>query len=230
MSERAALLLVARSEARLWSPEGAPSLSYLTGPERCLSAATIRAARLGATRWVAIPKADGAIFRAIGVVIPWFNAGRLALVKIRQPNDRRPKYVEAFRDPSRVFCYPGPERVRSGHTLVVAEGEFDALALGDALVDIAAVVTLGSASARPTPRALSAMLAAPRWLIASDGDDAGDRAMAGWPARARRIRPPEPYKDWTEAKGAGVNLARWWHDCLAGIEKPELFPSDELAT
>ncbi|MCA1686253.1 MAG: hypothetical protein LC745_09800 [Planctomycetia bacterium] len=91
------------------------------------------------------------------------------------------------------------------------------------------MVTLGSASARPEPRALGVMLSAPRWFIATDGDEAGDKAAAGWPARARRVRPPEPFKDWTEAKAAGVDLARWWRDVLAGIERPPLFIWDELS-
>ena len=69
-------------------------------------------------------------FRALGVVIPWFAGDRLALVKIRQPDGRRPKYAEAFRDPARLVCYPGPETIRPGRPLVIVEGEFDALLLG----------------------------------------------------------------------------------------------------
>jgi hypothetical protein len=90
------------------------------------------------------------------------------------------------------------------------------------------VVTLGSASNGPTPGILARMLAAPRWFIATDADEAGDKAAAGWPARARRVRPPD-VKDWTEAKAAGVDLARWWRDILAGVNRPPLFTWDELA-
>jgi hypothetical protein len=229
LPESDALALVTEAAARLWSPEGLRALNYLTGPERCLSPETVRAARLGLTPWVPIPKADGTTFKALGVVVPWFVSGRLALVKIRQPDDRRPKYVEAFRDPARLVCYPGPEAIRPGCPLVIVEGEFDALALGEALGELAAVVTLGSASARPEGAALGPMLTAPRWFVATDRDPAGDRAAAGWPGRARRVRPPEPYKDWTEAKAAGVNLRRWWSDILAGVERPELFTWDDLS-
>ncbi len=83
------------------------------------------------------------------------------------------------------------------------EGEFDALCLGEALGELAAVVTLGSASARPGPGILGPMLPAVLWFIATDADEAGDKAAAGWPARARRVRPPEPFKDWTEAHQGG---------------------------
>jgi hypothetical protein len=39
---------------------------------------------------------------------------------------------------------------------------------------------------------------------------AGDRAAAERPGRARRVRPSEPFDDWTEAAQAGVNLRLWW--------------------
>ncbi len=224
-----ALALVGAAAARIWTPDGAGALAYLTGPDRRLSAETVRAARLGVTSWVAVPKADRTTFKALGVVVPWFASGRLALVKIRQPDGRRPKYVEAFRDPARVVCYPGPEAVRPGRLLIIVEGEFDALALGEALRELAPVVTLGSASARPEARSLVVMDSASRWYVSTDGDEAGDKAAAGWPARARRVRPPEPFKDWTEAKAAGVDLARWWGDILAGTDRPPLFVWPELA-
>jgi hypothetical protein len=144
---------VEAAAARLWSPEGADALAYRTGP-RGLTPETIRAARLGWTPGVMIPTRDGDRFcQALGWVIPWFLGDCLVLVKIRQPDDRRPKYAEAFRDPTRFVCYPGPEAIRPGRPLIVTEGEFDALALGEALRELAAVVTLGSASARPTPPA-----------------------------------------------------------------------------
>jgi len=229
MPEADALDLVEAAAARLWTPEGAVGLAYLTGPDRCLSAETIRAARLGVTPWVSVPKADGTTFRALGVTIPWFAGRRLALLKIRQPDGRRPKYAEVFRDPARLVCYPGPETIRQGHPLIVTEGEFDALTLGEALGDLAAVVTLGSASARPDSRSYRVMVAAPRWFVSTDGDEAGEKAAEGWPARARRVRPPGSFKDWTEAKAGGVNLARWWRDILAGIDRPPLFTWEELA-
>ena len=170
--------------------------------------------------------------------MPWFLGGRLALVKVRLPEewregfpkDRRPpKYLEAFREPSRLACYPGPDVIHSGRPLVIVEGEFDALALGESLAELAAVVTLGSASARPEPRHLGMMLSAVPWFIATDRDAAGEKAAEGWPGRTRRVRPPEPFKDWTDAKAGGIGLARWWRDILAGIDRPPSFTWPELA-
>jgi hypothetical protein len=141
---------------------------------------------------------------------------------------RGAKYIEAFASGWRV--YPGFEAIRPGVPLIIAEGELDRLLLAQELGDLASVVTLGSASSRPEGSALLAMLRCPTWFIALDGDEAGDAAAAGWPARAVRVRPPAPDKDWTEAHQSGVNLRRWWSDRLGGIEAPERSTWLELST
>jgi hypothetical protein len=89
-------------------------------------------------------------------------------------------------------------------------------------------VTLGSASVRPDPDRHGEMMGSPRWYVATDADDAGDRAAEGWPPRARRVRPPGQHKDWTEAHQSGVHLRRWWSDRLGGIEPPPLYTWPEL--
>jgi hypothetical protein len=229
-----ALSAVADAEQRLWSPEGADALEYLRR-DRGLRDETIRAARLGYAEKLRLPKRDGSgTWPVSGITIPWWDRDHLALVKIRRLGlINGPKYVEAFRDRPRI--YPGPEGIRTAKPLIVTEGEFDALLLGQELGELAAVVTLGSASARPGPDVLGAMLAAPAWYVATDADEAGDRSAEGWPARARRVSPPAPFKDWTEARPgawrcsgsgtdassvvqAGIDLRRWW------IE--EVFPLD----
>ncbi|MFO0957430.1 MAG: CHC2 zinc finger domain-containing protein [Isosphaeraceae bacterium] len=229
LAEEDALALVEASVACLWSNEGADALAYLTGPDRGLHVETIRAVSLGWTPGVNVPKAAGGTFRTLGVVIPWFIGDRLALVKIRQPDGRRPKYAEAYRDPSRVVCYPSPEVIQPGRPLIVTEGEFDALALGAALGDRTAVVTLGGATSRPEPAFLLRCLHSAPWFVATDADVAGDGSAAAWPPRARRVRPPGSFKDWSEAKAGGVNLARWWGEVLQGNPHPPLFSWDELA-
>jgi DNA primase len=202
-----ALALVEAAEKRLWTPEGAEALAYLRG--RGLTDETIRRHRLGWTPGVRLLTADGIRFwRALGVVIPWFDGDRLALAKIRQPEGRSPKYAEAFRD--RPTLYPGLEGIRRDAPLVATEGEFDALLLGQELGELAAVVTLGSASARPEGATYLAMLPAPVWYLAHDADPAGDDAASRWPARKQRVRLPAPFKDWTEARQAGIDLRRWW--------------------
>jgi hypothetical protein len=234
MPESEALALVEEAERRLWAREGERALDYLTGPRRLLSPRTIREARLGWT-----PRAQGVPWRPPGIVIPWIEGSRPALVKVRPPDewrsafpkDRRPpKYIEAYRGHDLPpTLYPGLGVIREGRPLILTEGEFDALLLGQELEGVATAATLGSASASFGPDLLNAMLGAPAWFIATDADPAGDKAAAGWPARARRVRPPGPYKDWTEARADGMDLRRWWGDILAGAERPALFTFDELA-
>jgi hypothetical protein len=151
MSPEAALALVEAAAARLWTPEGAKALAYLTGPRRCLKPETIRAARLGWT-----PQVDGVPWRSPGVVIPWFDGERLVMVKIRPPDEwrerfpkdnRPPKYIEAYRCSERPpRLYPGPETIRPGRPLVIAEGEPDRCLLAQELGELASVITLGRLS------------------------------------------------------------------------------------
>jgi hypothetical protein len=92
-------------------------------------------------------------------------------------------------------------------------GEFDALLLGQELAGLpAAVVTFGSASCsgRPAPEVVDRLLKAAPWFLAADADSSGDLACAAWYKRARRVRPPAPFKDWTDAFQGGVDLRSWW--------------------
>ncbi len=180
-----------------------------------MSDETIRKARLGWTPKVSIPTKDGARYWQVsGIVIPWLERDRLGLVKISRRTGEEPKYAEAFRDRPSIF--PAPSVIRPSKPLVIVEGEFDALLLGQGLGEQAAVVTLGSASAGTEGAIYLAMLPAPVWYLAHDADPAGDRAASGWPARAVNVRPPTPHKDWGEVHAARLNLIRYvWHRILA---------------
>jgi len=230
LPEADVMALVEDAERRLWSGEGEESLAYLRTKRR-LTDDTIRAARLGYTTGLAFPTRSGGSARAAGIVIPWLDGEHPALVKVRQA-DRQPRYAEVFRDPTRLVCYPHPSAVRPGLPLAVVEGEFGDLLLGQELAGLASVVTLGSASAKPSDRALAAFLRCAQWYAAHDNDPAGDKAAAAWPARALRVRPPGAFKDWTEAVQAPhpINLRRWWIDVFAGNLSPRLYTWDELAT
>ena len=157
-------------------------------------------------------------------MIPWLDDDRLALIKVRQPEGRHPRYAEAFRDRPRIF--PSHGVIRPGKPLIIVEGELDAILLGQELDGMAVVVTLGGASTLADDSTLRAMLRAPSWFLAMDADSAGDRAAIGWPARARRVRPPDPWKDWTEVHAAGRNLLRYvW----CGVLRLTGAPWDDLA-
>jgi DNA primase len=201
-----ALSLATDAEKCLWTPEGRPALEYLRG--RGLTEATIRAARLGWVRSVMIPTRNGeSYFRESGVTIPWRDAGRLSMVKIRRGEGSQPKYREAYRD--RPALYPGSEVIQPGAPLIVAEGEFDALLLGQELEELAAVVTLGSSGARLADDILWTLASAWPLYVATDTDHGGTTAAAQWPNHSRRVLAPTG-KDWTEAYQAGIDLRRWW--------------------
>jgi DNA primase len=200
-----ALSLVHNAAGRLWEPEGAKALAYLH--DHGLTDETIRAARLGVVRSVSIPTREvDRCYSAQGVVIPWFDGDRLSLVKIRQPKGRQPKYAEAFR--YRPGIFPDPAVIEPGHPLIITEGEIDCLLLAQEPRDLAAVVTLGSASSNPDSGILMELMPATPWFVALDGDEAGDESASCWPARADRVRPPGSFKDWTEAVQGRVNLRR----------------------
>jgi len=87
---------------------------------------------------------------------------------------------------------------------------------------IPSAVELGSASnnVRPNPRLLAALLEASPWFLATDADPAGDLALGGWPRGIRRVRPPAPWKDWTEAFQGGLDLREWWLKEFNGAGAP----------
>jgi hypothetical protein len=154
-----------------------------------------------------VPTKDGdRCFRFSGIVIPWRDGERLTRIKIRRLDDGKPRYAEAYSD--RAVIFPDRAVIRPGKPLIVCEGEFDCLLMAQQLPE-ASVITLGSASARTDPAALSRMLCAPRWFIALHADQAGDSAAAKFPASAVRVRPPAPDKDWGEVHAGGPNRIRY---------------------
>lgn len=218
-----ALALVSEAAGRLWTPEGAEALAYLHN--RGLNDETIRRARLGYVRDVAIPTRDGnRSYRASGVVVSWFDGDRLTLAKIRQPEGKTPKYIDVFRDGPKVF--PSLESIRPGFHLTAVEGEFDCLLLAQEIGDKTAVVTLGSATSRLDSDVRRAVRGCSPLFVATDADEAGDKAARLWGARAIRVRPPQGCNDWTDVHTSGRNRIRY----LWGRHLLMAAPRDELAT
>ncbi len=99
--------------------------------------------------------------------------------------------------------------------MILTEGEFDALLLGQELGDRATVLTLGSASNRPAPGVLSAIAEAAPIFAAHDADAAGDRAALAWAGRAQRVRLNGRDKDWTDAHRHGAGHIKFlWQEIL----------------
>jgi DNA primase len=205
MKAEDAMMIAESSAEQLWSEDRycASTLTYLY--RRGLTDKTIRASRLGYTH--PLGTCWGLYGKPSGIVIPWYEAGRLTFLKLRQPDSPEvSKYRELFRDHPTI--YPNPEAIRAGKPLLICEGEFDALLLGQELADLASVATLGSSSNRPTEAIVSTTRIASRLILAHDVDDAGDRAAAAWP-EGTRVKPPAG-KDWTDARRLGINLREFW--------------------
>jgi len=214
--------VVETAESVLWSDQGAQARSYLA--RRGLSEETIRKARLGycpEDRWVQGIFPDQEVWVPGGIVISWLDGPDVTLINIRRP-EGQPKYL-AVKGSHRGGIYPSRSGIVRGKPLVIVEGEFDALLLGQELDGLSSVVTLGSASDRPKPTVLNAMLKASPWIIASDADDAGERSAENWLAlsdRSVRASPPKEHgKDWTDSYQNGLDLRAWWLQVLERLAR-----------
>lgn len=213
--------IIERGEESLWGPSGLATRSYLSS--RGLTSRTIRDARLGwfpGTEEVACEGETAKVWG--GILIPWWGEEGPAFINVRRNPGSRQRY-QAIGPRSAATIYPGPHTVRPGRPVVITEGELDALLLAQELRELAAVVTLGSASQGPTLSVLKALSTCHPWYVATDADEAGDGIAQDWinaSSRSKRIRPPAG-KDWTEAHGAGANLREFWRGILPPREQPE---------
>jgi hypothetical protein len=225
---------VDRSEEILWSALGNKARDYLIG--RGLTETTIRQARLGYwpsdEHFVGI-FADRQVWVPRGIVIPWFDGADVVFINIRRPVGD-PKYVAVLGSRSKSL-YPSRETISVGKPLVIVEGEFDALLVGQALNDLASVVSVGGSGSKPSARVLNSMLGASPWIVAVDADVDGEELAEVWMSRSdrcTRVAPPAGMgKDWSEAHKRGLDLATWWPQTLNRISgrsvrqpEPELIP------
>ncbi len=156
------------------------------------------------------------ILASLGIVIPWVDRDRLAMVKIRRRTGEEPKYAEAFRDRPSIFPTP--------------RGRSPWQAAGDRGGGVRRPLTW-SGPRGPGRRRDPRFGIGPARGIDLPGDAARpglvsrDRCRRRWrQGRLGVARPcgsrqaPGSGKDWTEAAQAGVDLRRWWTDRLGGIE------------
>jgi hypothetical protein len=199
-----------------WLLEGDnPGLAYLH--RRGLSDDTIRTWALGwhdRKRWREPRKwgLDGGkrIYLAHGVTIPWTVDGDVYHVKFRQfdgnePRPDNPKYIRIRGGSPTLY---GLDHLEGKDTVVICEGELDAVLLHQEAGDLVDVVAIGTKGAKIEPKGL-AHLKAPRWLVALDND--ADEEAGEWiayTARAKRIRPLEG-NDVTDFHAAGGDLRSW---------------------
>ena len=146
-----------------------------------------------------------------GLVIPTVVDGEVVRLRVRRPSGG-PRYV--------CVSGSGGHPMRWGHSgsVVVVEAELDAIAISAAAGDMAAVIALGSAQARPDATTNKALREAQRILLALDYDDAGAAQVPWWRKTygAKVKRWPAPVgKDPGEAYAAGLDLRAW---IAAGVQ------------
>jgi hypothetical protein len=148
------------------------------------------------------------IYLARGLTIPWTVEGAVYHVKLRLFEDwgeDMPKYIRVRGGTPTLY---GLDHLAGRDTVVICEGELDAVLLWQEAGDLVDVVAIGTKGAKIEPKGL-AHLKAPRWLVALDNDaDEKAREWIAYTARAKRIRPMEG-NDVTDFHAAGGDLRSW---------------------
>lgn len=211
--------VVTSCSAALWSDAGARAREWLR--ERGLTDDTLRAWHIGYSpdgpdtftddKGVRRRKIAG-LAVPCGIVIPCEAAGEIWYINVRRATAAgdQNKYVKVKGSRSALF---GVDHSRGLPDVFVVEGEFDAMLLHQEAGDVADVLTLGSAGGRPADEQLIYLLGAHRFHVATDADDAGEKAAAHWfelvGKRGHRLTSPGNHKDVTDAWKAGADLRAW---------------------
>jgi DNA primase len=168
------------------------------------------------TRWGAVD-----VYLPAGIVIPWEIGGVVWKINIRC--DKRGKDDPKYRWPA--GCANGlynADMLRAGCTVVMVEGEIDALSILSAGVTDVIPVATGTTSGARLLRWVAKLATAKRVLLAFDNDanGAGDKAAAYWGdllgSKAQRLKPTR--HDMNDMLTSGEDIGAW----LAG--KPMVKP------
>lgn len=152
-----------------------------------------------------------------GITIPHIAGGRVYAVNVRRPvkpgEADKYKHVSGGKPGAHLF---NGDALAGADTCYTVEGELDCIALQAAIGDRAAVITLGSKTAKITPGGLAQILPVECFYIATDAGE--DEAAANYwlnlvGRRGIRVSPPGGCKDVCQAIEAGFDLAQWAADC-----------------
>ena len=216
----------------LWSRHGDDTRRWLRDAKG-LSNATIKAAELGfnpadrfepRATWGLEPslKADDTPHKQwipAGLVIPLTIGGAVHRLRIRRNNPSGGARYVIVSGSSSAPMVLNPERAAAA---VVVESELDGLLLNQDVGDLAGVVAMGTAQAKPDRTTHEALTAAAVILVSLDTDDAGAKASwAFWPATY-----PDKVKRWpciggkdpSEARATGLDLRSWILTGIFGTE------------
>jgi DNA primase len=199
------------AETTLWSPVGAPALTYLRG--RGFMEEMIRAARLGyiptdiheAPRLWGLPADHNDVWLPRGISIPWRACGSLWRLNIRRP-EGEPKYCGPAGYAQGLY---GADGLPRGLPVVLCEGEFDALAVAQEAGDKVTAVATGSTGGGRRQRWLRLLSSAPTVLVAFDGDTPGDEAAEWWINEVPKATRLTPDVDAAAMLEAGKDVRGW---------------------
>ncbi len=199
---------------RIWSSEGRRALEYLR-KQRGLTDTVIERFCLGYWPGGNVPGIGVEVRR--GITIPNFRHGHLFSVKIRH-GEGRPKYSHLRGGFQRLFV---ASPIAIGSYLVVCEGEFDALVLGQAVGDALAIATMGSCSTLPGAHDQALIGLADLVIVAYDNDEsgrAGAHNLAGVLGQGCRLADLPQYKDINEAYLGGFDFWAWLRPYLQPVQ------------
>lgn len=210
---RAQEIVVSSAEA-LWTDVGATALAYLH--KRGLADETLARFAVGyipadryelPAMWGLEPDAKqrDRVWLPRGIVLPWITDGdEIWCLKVRRAV-QKPKYIAVKGSIPTIF---GSRHFDGLDTLILPEGELDAMLLWQEAGDLVDVATMGSAGKKVDPRAATYLDGPSRVLLAYDGDKAGndgaDRRIAESPKMARLELPER--QDITDYHLAGGDL------------------------
>lgn len=152
-----------------------------------------------------------------GIIIPWEIDRQIWNIRVRRPNADLASGGDKYIGPrgGTALAMYRVDSACPGSTVIMTEGEFDALVVQRALMDRGIqgirTVSIGSNTGARLLRWVSRLSLADQVLLAFDNDAAGDAAAGYWSAAlgriVRRLRPTR--KDLTEMWQAGEPLAAW---------------------
>lgn len=142
-----------------------------------------------------------------GLVIPMLDGtGAVRRIRIRRFGEQEPRYYVMPGSIMACMAHGFPNRAA-----VIVESELDAIMLAGIAGDLAAVLALGSSTAKPGADATKALAACAVVLVALDSDRAGAEAMRWWSDNFPNSRrwPVPAGKDPGEAFASGVDIRAW---------------------
>lgn len=220
--------LVDESIYHLWSPSGKTGLKFLN-ENKGLAKETIKKFSLGCLlkdSWDAAPawglaevlKDNGKPKRfwlPKGIIIPLCQGKQVLRVRIRRP-EGEPRYFVLRGSSTRAMILGGSD------VTILVESELDAMLLYQEASELAILIALGNAQARPDREAADLLKKNRLILVSLDADKAGaTESWRWWKAHFSQAQrwPPIQGKDPGDMFAAGVNLKAWVQAGLAEYGK-----------